>query len=262
MYHHRGAVEGYSAYSQVYLPQNPAISMQLQHHSAHDMYHHRDAFKNAYLWRHLPQNPAISTQLQSTHSHVRMDTPLDTTTLAQPAPSASSTSLLASSQNECAHFRQGKPYGQPYEKTQARPRVKQRVHYLVNAVKGDVILCRWKGCHEIVEATARAIHTHATAHSKREKTCQWSPAERREICNFSGEISGRHFATHLHHEGQPSPWVTECQCGYKYVATGSGNGHQPGCPFKKTNIIRKQHREEQKTVMREKRDFSCVQTQL
>ena len=205
MHHHRDAVKGYNAHPQVYLPQNPTICMRFQHNFAHNTYHHPDTFENVYPSGHPPQNPAISTQFQSPHSHVIMDTPLDTTILTQQAPSASSTSLLASSRNECAHFRQGKPYGVPYQKTQAQSKVKQRAHNLVNAVKGDVILCRWKGCHEIVEATAHAINTHATAHGKREKTCQWSPAERREICNFSGEIIGRHLASHLHHEGQQSP---------------------------------------------------------
>lgn len=104
---------------------------------------------------------------------------------------------------------------------------------LVNAITRDLIRYLWGDCDEMVEATISAIHAYRMKHHKTDDTCRWKAPGCDAVCTFSGAVIGRHIGSHLHREGQLSPWEIECECEYRYVLGGSGNKHKPGCRCKK-----------------------------
>ena len=121
----------------------------------------------------------------------------------------------------------------PVDMSEGEPITKIHKYHLVNAINGDIIRCWWGDCDEMVEATISAIHAYRMKHHKTDDTCRWKAPGCDAVCTFSGAVIGRHIGSHLHREGQPSPWVVRCECGYRYVMGGSGNKHKPGCRRKK-----------------------------
>ncbi|KAJ3565531.1 hypothetical protein NP233_g7575 [Leucocoprinus birnbaumii] len=104
---------------------------------------------------------------------------------------------------------------------------------LKEAGPNDYITCHWENCNASVKASENAIKRHSQEHLSRypSKKCRWITEE--GVCGKEETEHGigKHMSSHLHIEGQPSPWVEECpSCGHRRVVRGKGKKHKKGCP--------------------------------